>query len=117
MNRSVTLRIGRSFATSAALLAVIGALAVLYTSTGGASRHSLVDEMLVNLMLVMGMQIFVGNTGVLSFGHLAFAQIAGYTAAIVALPLASKAKIWSAGRPELPRSGPLPASSRSCRLP
>lgn len=93
MNRSVTLRVGRSFATSAALLAVIGALAVLYTSTGGASRHSLVDELLVNLMLVMGMQVFVGNTGVLSFGHLAFAQIAGYTAAIVALPLASKAKV------------------------
>ncbi len=93
MNRSVTLRIGRSLATSAALLAVIGVLAVIYTSTGGASRHSLVDEMLVNLMLVMGMQIFVGNTGVLSFGHLAFAQIAGYSAAIAALPLASKAKV------------------------
>ncbi len=93
MNRSVTLRIGRSLATSAALLAVIGVLAVIYTSTGGASRHSLVDEMLVNLMLVAGMQIFVGNTGVLSFGHLAFAQIAGYSAAIAALPLASKAKV------------------------
>ena len=98
MSPAVLVRLGRSLATSLALLAAIAVLAVLYTSGGGASRDSLVDEMLVNLVLVLGMQIFIGNTGVLSFGHLAFAQIGAYTAAIVALPLAAKAKAL----PDLP---------------
>ena len=48
--------------------------------------------MLINFMLVLGMQVFIGNTGVLSFGHMAFAQIAAYATAIVGIPLATKAK-------------------------
>jgi len=98
VSRGLVLRLGRSVVTSVVLLAGIGLLALLYTSGGGASRDSLVDEMLVNLVLVMGMQVFIGNTGVLSFGHLAFAQIGAYTAAIVALPIAAKAKAL----PDLP---------------
>lgn len=98
MNRNLLPRLARPLLTSAVLLGLIAALAVLYTSGGGPSRESLVDEMLVNLVLVMGMQIFIGNTGVLSFGHLAFAQIAAYATAIVALPIAAKGK----SLPDLP---------------
>jgi branched-chain amino acid transport system permease protein len=98
VNRALGVRMGRSAATSVALLAAVGVLAVIYTSGGSAARDSLVDEMLVNLVLVLGMQIFIGNTGVLSFGHLAFAQIGAYTAAIVALPIAAKARAL----PDLP---------------
>jgi branched-chain amino acid transport system permease protein len=92
VNRDLPLRIIRSLAVSALLLAIVSLLGFVYTSTGGSSRSSLVDEMLVNLVLVLGMQVFVGNTGVLSFGHLAFAQIAAYSAAIVAIPVAAKTK-------------------------
>ena len=89
---ALVLRAGRSVATSAVLLGIVSLLGLAYTSTGGTSRVSLVDEMLVNLVLVLGMQVFIGNTGVLSFGHLAFAQIGAYATAIVALPIATKAK-------------------------
>jgi branched-chain amino acid transport system permease protein len=71
---------------------VITVLSIAYTAGGGASREILVDEMLSNLLLVLGFQIFIGNTGVLSFGHMAFVQIAAYVTAIVAIPVAAKAK-------------------------
>ena len=60
------LRITRSMVASAALVAVVAALATLYTSGGGAARDSLIAEMLSNFILVLGMQVFIGNTGVLS---------------------------------------------------
>ena len=51
-----------------------------------AARDLLVQELLINLVLVMGFQVFIGSTGILSFGHLAFAQIAAYGAALTADP-------------------------------
>ena len=86
------IRFTRSMVASAALVAIVAALATVYTSGGGASRDSLIAEMLSNFILVLGMQVFIGNTGVLSFGHMAFAQIAAYATAIVGIPLAAKAK-------------------------
>ncbi len=86
------LRLGRSTVASAALLAIVWALATAYMQTGGTSRVFLISEMLSNFILVLGMQVFIGNTGVLSFGHMAFAQIAAYTTAVVAIPVAAKAK-------------------------
>ena len=85
-------RLTRSMVASAALVAIVAALAMAYTSGGGASRDSLVSEMLSNFILVLGMQVFIGNTGVLSFGHMAFAQIAAYSTAVVGIPLVAKAK-------------------------
>ena len=49
-------------------------------------------------MLVLGLQAFTGSTGILSFGHLAFAQIAAYGTALVAIPVATKASTL----PDLP---------------
>jgi len=86
------LRFTRSTLASAALVAIVAALAMAYTSGGGASRDSLIAEMLSNFILVLGLQVFIGNTGVLSFGHMAFAQIAAYATAVVGIPLAAKAK-------------------------
>ena len=34
---------------------------------------------------MLGIQIYVGNTGVLSFGHIGFGAIAGYTFAVLAI--------------------------------
>jgi len=82
----------RSTLGSAVLMAAVAALAMLYTSGGGAARNSLVAEMLSNFILVLGIQVFIGNTGVLSFGHMAFAQIAAYTTAVVAIPILAKEK-------------------------
>jgi branched-chain amino acid transport system permease protein len=91
-------RAGRSVAAAAALFVVLVAAAFAYTSTGGAARDLLVQELLVNLVIVLGLQVFIGTTGILSFGHLAFTQIAAYGAALVAIPAATKASAL----PDLP---------------
>jgi branched-chain amino acid transport system permease protein len=86
------LKAGRSTGASLALIAGLFVLSTIYTASGGSSRELLIDEMLSNVMLVLGMQLFIGNTGVLSFGHMAFAEIAAYATAIVAIPLAAKTR-------------------------
>ncbi|MBC8257697.1 MAG: branched-chain amino acid ABC transporter ATP-binding protein/permease [SAR324 cluster bacterium] len=58
---------------------------MLYTANGDSSRDSLVTQMLINAIIVLGIQIYVGNTGVLSFGHIGFGGIAGYTFAVCAI--------------------------------
>jgi branched-chain amino acid transport system permease protein len=98
LRRSLSNRFVRSTAASAVLVGIVFVLAALYTTTGGSARQLLVEELLSNLILVVGMQIFIGNTGVLSFGHMAFAQIAAYGTAVVVIPLAVKNKAL----PDLP---------------
>ena len=81
----------RSTAASAVLFVALIAGAFVYTATGGAARDLLVQELLINLLLVLGLQAFIGTTGILSFGHLAFAQIAAYATALAVIPTATKA--------------------------
>ena len=42
--------------------------------------------MLLNMIVVIGMYIFIGNSGVLSFGHISFMAIGAYACAIVSIP-------------------------------
>jgi branched-chain amino acid transport system permease protein len=88
---ALTHRLGRSAAASGILLVAVALLGLLYTATGGSSRELLVDDTLVNLLVVLGLQVFVGNTGVLSFGHIGFVEIAAYATALLAIPAAEKA--------------------------
>jgi branched-chain amino acid transport system permease protein len=48
--------------------------------------------------MVVGFQTFVGNTGLVSFGHVAFMALGAYGAAIVSIPAADKAYLL----PDLP---------------
>jgi branched-chain amino acid transport system permease protein len=88
----IWLRLSRSAGASAVMALVLFAGATIYTATGGLARDLLIKELLINLMLVLGLQVFVGSTGILSFGHLAFAQIAAYAVAILTIPVAVKSQ-------------------------
>ena len=92
MTDPISLRLSRSIGASSLMALVLFAGATLYTATGGSARELLVKELLINLMLVLGIQLFIGNTGILSFGHLAFAQIAAYTVALLTIPVAVKSQ-------------------------
>lgn len=58
---------------------------LLYAAFGGQSRDVLVTQMFVNAIMVVGLQIFVGNTGILSFGHMGFAAFGAYVFALLAI--------------------------------
>jgi branched-chain amino acid transport system permease protein len=76
---------------ASALVGIVVAGGLLYTSGGTGARDLLVTEMLINAIIVVGLQVFIGNTGILSLGHLGLAGVAGYTAAILSIPVANKA--------------------------
>jgi branched-chain amino acid transport system permease protein len=61
-------------------------LAVTYAgSHGGSVLDQVVVSALVNLTIVIGIYIFVGNSGVFSFGHISFMAIGAYAGAIFAM--------------------------------
>ncbi|MDR0807556.1 MAG: branched-chain amino acid ABC transporter permease [Gemmobacter sp.] len=43
--------------------------------------------LLINLILVLGLQVFMGNSGILSFAHIAFMAIGAYAASVFSIPL------------------------------
>ncbi len=45
---------------------------------------------MINLVVVIGLSIFIGNSGILSFGHASFAAIGAYSAAWFTLPITMK---------------------------
>jgi branched-chain amino acid transport system permease protein len=68
----------------ALLLAIMTLLVALF---GGALlRHSM-TEMLIMVVVVVGTYVFVGNSGILSFGHISFMAIGAYATAWFTLPL------------------------------
>jgi branched-chain amino acid transport system permease protein len=76
-----------------ALFALLLGGGLLYqTVLGTGSAERLVTIMLIDAIIVVGIQIYVGNTGVLSFGHIGFGAIAGYTFALLAISPEEKLK-------------------------
>ena len=55
---------------------------VVYTDTAA--------KMFLMLIVVLGLQIFSGNSGVLSFGHVAFMAVGAYSSALLTIPTAIK---------------------------
>jgi len=62
---------------------VVGGL--VYAAMGGSGRDLLMTQMFINAILVVGLQVYIGNTGVLSFGHMGFAAIGGYVVALLVI--------------------------------
>jgi len=72
------------------LVAPLGLLVAL-VSLGTPSLQTTAVGALVNLVMVVGLQMFWGNSGVLSFGHIAFVAVGAYTAALLTIPLTTRA--------------------------
>jgi branched-chain amino acid transport system permease protein len=77
------------------LLAVGMFLVRTYGSTSSSRTYVV---FLVNVMLVVSLQTFIGNSGIVSFGHVAFMGIGAYMTALVTILPAIKASVL----PELP---------------
>jgi branched-chain amino acid transport system permease protein len=79
-------RDGESRLTTAALLAVLLIVVGAAASFAAPALQRTVTEALIKLVVVVGMYIFVGNSGVLSFGHVSFMALGGYMSAILTIP-------------------------------
>jgi branched-chain amino acid transport system permease protein len=70
---------------SAAVAALVLAAGLLSPAT-----QRVVTEALIKLSVVVGLYIFAGNSGVLSFGHIAFMGIGAYVASWLVIPPETK---------------------------
>jgi branched-chain amino acid transport system permease protein len=70
--------------TAALLIVVLLVIALIGTLAPPALQRT-VTEALVKLVVVVGLYIFVGNSGVFSFGHIGFMAIGGYVSAILTI--------------------------------
>ena len=81
------------FLGSIVLFVVLFGGGLIYqTILGNGSAERLVTTMLVDAIIVIGIQIYIGNTGILSFGHIGFGAIAGYVFAVYAISPEEKLK-------------------------
>jgi len=65
---------------------VLGAIVLLLCLIGlTLSSSTLVTIFLINLVAVVGLGVFVGNSGVLSFGHAGFMGLAAYASGILSM--------------------------------
>ncbi len=106
------LRSSASVATSLVVPIILVALTVAVGASGTPAFEGTVTLILCNLIVVLGLQVFIGNSGVYSFGQLGFAASGAYVAALLTIPAAFTAF----QTPELPgliadaQLGPLPST-------
>jgi len=84
----VRFRTPQSAAASLLIPLLLITIAVLLGANGTPSFQDTVTTILCNLIVVIGLQVFVGNSGVYSFGQLGFATAGAYVAAFLTLPAA-----------------------------
>ena len=70
----------RGLATPLLLIAAVAVVTFIGVLGGDQIQTSLV-EMLIRMVVVVGMWVFIGNSGVISFGHIGFMCIGAYAAA------------------------------------
>ena len=97
----------RTVATPILLILLIAAIAVAVATLGSGTQQRTVVEMLIRVTLVVGIWIFVGNSGIISFGHVAFMCLGAYAAAWLTIPPMLK-EITLRGLPDLIRTAQYP---------
>jgi branched-chain amino acid transport system permease protein len=81
-----------------ALVAIVAAMAIV-ASFAPAVPQRRTTQALINLVAVVGLYVFVGNSGILSFGNVAFMAIGAYVSALLTMKSAAK----SVFLPDLPQ--------------
>ncbi len=79
-----------AYSTPIALSAILGAVVVATWLSGDAVFAQTVTDTLIRVMLVVGLYIFIGNSGVLAFGHITFTMIGAYATAWLTLSVFKK---------------------------
>jgi branched-chain amino acid transport system permease protein len=72
------------------ILCALCAVIVVFLQGGSLEITQTLSDALINLILVIGLYIFIGNSGVFSFGHVSFMAIGAYTSALLTIPLTMK---------------------------
>jgi branched-chain amino acid transport system permease protein len=91
---NLKLRLSEWLSTYSTLLLLIGPLILLAVLTqlfAGTLLTRIVTVLFINLILVIGLQIFMGNSGVLSFSHIGYMGIGAYSSVLFSMTPQAKA--------------------------
>ncbi len=76
----------RTIATPVALTMLLLIIAALSYQFGSRAFNRTIVEMFINIMVVVGLYVFIGNSGLLSFGHISFMCLGAYMTAWLTIP-------------------------------
>ncbi|MGV8986986.1 MAG: branched-chain amino acid ABC transporter permease [Cypionkella sp.] len=76
----------RTISTPVILTLILVALALLAVASGSRPFNQTIIDIFLRVILVVGLYIFVGNSGMISFGHIGFTCLGGYAAAWLTMP-------------------------------
>ncbi|MDW9635197.1 branched-chain amino acid ABC transporter permease [Sinorhizobium meliloti] len=79
-----------SYCTALILIGVIVIIAVGSQLLGIRLYDRIATNLLISLVLVIGLQTFMGNSGLLSFAHIGFMGLGAYTSAVLTIPAQMK---------------------------
>jgi branched-chain amino acid transport system permease protein len=77
------------------LLGTFLLVVALGASFAAPAMQRVVTEALIYVVVVVGLYVFTGNSGVTSFGHVAFMMIAAYVSALLTMPVQKKHALLS----------------------
>lgn len=72
---------GKTVITPVLLSLILVAIALAAMAYGSRPMNQVVIDLLIRVIMVVGLYVFIGNSGVLSFGHAGFACLGAYAAA------------------------------------
>ena len=78
--------IRRTISTPILLTLLLIAIALIAVTAGSRPFNQTVIDIFLRVILVVGLYIFIGNSGVMSFGHIGFTCLGGYAAAWLTIP-------------------------------
>lgn len=83
--------LARTISTPVLLIGMLLLVALAALAVGSGPFNQTVIEIFIRVVLVVGLYVFIGNSGVISFGHIGFACLGAYmTAWLTALPAIKK---------------------------
>jgi branched-chain amino acid transport system permease protein len=78
--------IRRTISTPILLTLILIAIALIAVAAGSRPFNQTVIDIFLRVILVVGLYIFIGNSGVMSFGHIGFTCLGAYAAAWLTIP-------------------------------
>ena len=84
--------LAQNLLTAVILTGIVASAAAIGSQLSGGMQRVIVDA-LIKVTLVVGTYVFVGNSGILSFGHVGFLAIGAYTSAWLTIPPSIKLSI------------------------
>lgn len=76
----------RTISTPIILVLLLAVIAIIAKLTGSGPFERTVTETFIRVVLVVGLYIFIGNSGVMSFGHIGFMCLSAYATAWLTIP-------------------------------